>query len=312
MTQLTQPAAPASERFLRRQEQCAQLDQAALDRCTDAVLARYLDSAGRRREVLVRPGLAGSLLVVDRDCKTRADHRLLAHLPPDEPVGNAALVCRHYLHDPPRRRCRALIAEDVAIVPFAREAEEVHAAAPSAITELHDRQGRVYRLEPQEGVSGVPQLRWSRTNPGEQPRGSAFVSVREVIGSLESYRPVRTLTLAALARNRDAQQLSLTRLRAELELVSASRIVLNRGLRSAVLRVTHSQGLSFSEIAIRCGRVKYDVRGHLSGETSWLARRVGLAPEGGRQVITPWVHTDVLALIARDGLGLSPHEVEVD
>jgi hypothetical protein len=29
-------------------------------------------------------------------------------------------------------------------------------------------------------------------------------------------------------------------------------------------------------------------------------------------VITPWVHTDVLALIARNGLGLSPYEVEVD
>jgi len=26
---------------------------------------------------------------------------------------------------------------------------------------------------------------------------------------------------------------------------------------------------------------------------------------------TPWVHSDVLALIARRGLGLSPREVEV-
>ncbi|MEA2356627.1 MAG: hypothetical protein QOD61_2756, partial [Solirubrobacteraceae bacterium] len=25
----------------------------------------------------------------------------------------------------------------------------------------------------------------------------------------------------------------------------------------------------------------------------------------------PWVHTDVLALIARNGLGLAPHEVEL-
>jgi len=66
-----------------------------------------------------------------------------------------------------------------------------------------------------------------------------------------------------------------------------------------------------SEIAIRCGRVKRDRQGNESGETSWLARRLGLLPEGGQRIPTPWVHSDVLGLIARRGLGLSPREVEL-
>ena len=52
--------------------------------------------------------------------------------------------------------------------------------------------------------------------------------------------------------------------------------------------------------------------GNESGETSWLARRLRLLPEGGRERATPWIHSDVLELIARDGLGVSPREVEVD
>jgi hypothetical protein len=66
-----------------------------------------------------------------------------------------------------------------------------------------------------------------------------------------------------------------------------------------------------SEIAIRCGRRKWDQRGCESGETSWLARRIGMLPEGGESEPTPWVHSDVLALIACNGLGLAPCEVEL-
>jgi hypothetical protein len=60
-----------------------------------------------------------------------------------------------------------------------------------------------------------------------------------------------------------------------------------------------------------CGRVKRDRRGNGSGETSWLARRVGLVASepGGRP--NPWVHSDTLALIAREGLGLAPRDVEL-
>jgi hypothetical protein len=67
-----------------------------------------------------------------------------------------------------------------------------------------------------------------------------------------------------------------------------------------------------SEIAIRCGRIKRDRNGNASGETSWLARRLGIMPEGGCTAPTPWIHTDVLALIARCGLGVAPREVELD
>ena len=35
---------------------------------------------------------------------------------------------------------------------------------------------------------------------------------------------------------------------------------------------------------MRCGRAKRDSSGNESGETSWLARRVGLLPEGAVQL----------------------------
>ena len=137
------------------------------------------------------------------------------------------------------------------------------------------------------------------------------MSVREVIARLEHYEPVRTMTVAALARSRGEPQVSSTVLRAEMERVDRSPIVLNRGLRMVALATIERQGLSLSEIAIRCGRVKHDRRGNESGETSWLARRLGILPEGGRDAPTPWIHSDVLALIAREGLGVSPREVEL-
>ncbi len=51
------------------------------------------------------PATAGSVLVLDRDATTLGDRRLLAHLAPDEPPENAALVCRLYLED----TCWALV-----------------------------------------------------------------------------------------------------------------------------------------------------------------------------------------------------------
>jgi hypothetical protein len=87
--------------------------------------------------------------------------------------------------------------------------------------------------------------------------------------------------------------------------------VLNRALRERVERAVATEGLSMSQIATRCGRVKRSRSGSESGETSWLARRIGQLPEAGKSRPTPWVHSDVLALIARDGLGISPHEVEL-
>src|SRR5664280_1647947 len=39
------------------------------------------------------------------------------------------------------------------------------------------------------------------------------------------------------------------------------------------------------------------------------ARRIGQLPEGGEEQPTPWIHSDVLALVVSQGLGASPHEI---
>jgi hypothetical protein len=82
-------------------------------------------------------------------------------------------------------------------------------------------------------------------------------------------------------------------------------------LREAVLAAIDAGVVSASEIAIRCGRMRRDARGNVTGETTWLARRIGLVPEAGGATPTPWVHSEVLATVARCGLGISPHEVEL-
>jgi hypothetical protein len=137
------------------------------------------------------------------------------------------------------------------------------------------------------------------------------VCLRETVGALERYEPVCGLTRRALARYRDDTNVSTAVLRGELERLRESPIVLNRKLRQTVLAAIERHGLSLSEIAIRCGRIKRDSKGNASGETSWLARRLGILPESGASRPTPWVHSDVLALIARNGLGISPREVEL-
>ena len=136
--------------------------------------------------------------------------------------------------------------------------------------------------------------------------------LREVIGAVESYEPVYGLTLQALELYRDDPRVCGKALYNELERVRESPIVLNRKLRQAVLAAVQRRGLSMSEIAHRCGRVKRDCKGNASGETSWLARRVGVLPESATKRLTPWIDSDVLALIARNGLGISPREVELD
>jgi hypothetical protein len=275
-------------------------------------LGRYSDPAGRPREVVALAGCAGSVLVVDRDVSTLGDRLLVAHLGAEEPRANASLVCRHYLQDPAARWCRSVSARDLEIEPFPEPpAPACEETVDVNGRELVDADGWVHRLEAQGSGTAIPVLRWRRRPPhtgGGEPR---VESVREAVGSLESYEPLRTLTVAMLARHRDDPAVSVTALRAELQRLDASRIVLNRGLRLAVLEAVRTGGLSLSEIALRCGRVKHDARGRASGETTWLARRVGIAPGAGERIPTPWVHSEVLALIARSGLGVSPREVEL-
>jgi hypothetical protein len=276
-------------------------------------LGRYVDWLGRPREVVARGGSAGSVLVVDRDAVTLGDRRLVAHLAADEPAENAAVVCKRYLQEARggRCRCRLLTPEDSRTVPFADD-EEADRCATSVSSEPVDRLARSYRLERLQTGMSIPELRWRR-HPPERTDGQAqTVSVREAIACMESYEPVRSLTRRALALHRGDVAISTTVLRVELVRIQESPIVLNRRLREAALATIERQGLSMSEIAIRCGRVKRDCAGNESGETSWLARRLGILPEGGRDRPTPWIHSDVLALIARCGLGVSPREVELE
>jgi hypothetical protein len=275
------------------------------------VLARYCDVQGRPREVLAQAGSAGSVLVVDRDAATREDARLVAHLSCDEPPENASLVCAEYLERvrSGRCRCRLVTDEDFRSAPLSEDPDpELASSEVSTAIERADCSDSRYRLELLDIGMSIPQLRWcvcSSTGCGSRP-----VSVREVVADLESYEPVCTLTRRALAFHRAGGEVSITVLRAELRRVQESPIVLNGRLRGVVLATIEQQGLSMSEIATRCGRVKVDRKGHPSGETSWLARRLGILPEAGQSTPTPWIHSDVLALIARRGLGISPREVE--
>lgn len=136
-----------------------------------------------------------------------------------------------------------------------------------------------------------------------------MASLRHLVGSLQAYEPARTITRIALTHS--GEHVSTQRLREELKRLADSPVVLNRALRIEVQHHVKRGEVSMSEIAIRCGRSKRDARGNLSGETSWLARRIGAKPEAGAQKPGPWIHSDVLALIARDGLGVCPHEVEL-
>jgi hypothetical protein len=281
-------------------------------------LARYVDWRGDRREVIADVGAGGSVLVVDRHADTLADRRLVAHLAPDEPAGNARLVSCCYVEQASggRYSCRPLTDEDLHAVPFAedrrgdRSDRSTLDSARSVCPIQTDQLGRAYRLEPLSTGMSIPELRWCRGNASAPSRDWHPLSLREAVGALERYEPLCSATHDVVSRGRADDSLSTAVLRAELARVRESPIVLNRGLREVVLAVIGREGLSLSEIAMRCGRVKRDAAGNLSGETSWLARRLGMMPEGGRDRPTPWVHSDVLALIARDGLGLSPREVE--
>jgi hypothetical protein len=266
--------------------------------------AQYIDRDGRARELVTALASSGSLLVVDRG-RGGQDHRLLAHLGADEPFENAALVAADYLHRAGEARCRKLCQADLLADPLERDPPA--GAEPSA-GPPRDRAGRSYRIEPVTGRASIQDLRWcSRHDAAESP--GEVVSLRAAVARLERYEPLCSLTEHALSVHGEDGAVSTTILRAELQRVRESPIVLNRRLREIVLGSVRA-GASMSEIAIRCGRVKHDARGNQSGETSWLARRLGILAEGGQSLPTPWIHTDVLALIARRGLGLSPREVE--
>jgi hypothetical protein len=279
-------------------------------RRTSTRLAHYTDRDGREREIVRIPGAGGSTLVVDRIHGGVGEERLVAHLCPDEPNENARIVTSLYLSDPRPRRCRVLRHEDLrGVTPEGTAEQQTLVGQPEAQypKALLDDHGFAYELV-EQGLLAIRQLRWERRSPD----GSEPVTLRQVIGALQSYEPARTRTAQALERYDGDGEISVTCLRGEFERISSSSIVLNRRLREAMLATMERERVTLSEIAIRCGRIKRDENGNESGETSWLARRVGMLPEGGREAPTPWVSSEVLALIAREGLGMAPREVEVD
>lgn len=279
------------------------------------VIGQYTDREGRSHEIVARAGAGGSVLVIDRDALTFGDRRLVAHLGVDEPAANARVVCEQYLADVRGRWCRPVTAADLQSIPRPEEEDDPHVevalAALLGSDLVVDPRERFYRLEAVPSGMSIPEMRWQQYPPEGQAGRPRVLTIRDAIAALESYEPIRTLTRTALARDRRDPTVSVSVLRAEMERVCASRIVLNRGLREAVLSTARSKSLSMSEIAMRCGHVKYDSRRNVSGDTSWLTRRLGLKPESGESSPTPWIHSEVLALIARQGLGISPREVEL-
>ena len=278
-------------------------------------LGDYTDADGRPRQIVGIDGAGGSVLVIDRDAVTHRDDRLLAHLAADEPIENASLVSSGYLGEavPRRIRCRRVIARDFHAAPLYDEDDDEPERAGLAIEARElDRAGNAYRLEPVRCSMCIPELRWRRLPPSAAAADASIVSVREAVARLESYEPICALTRRTLRAHRHTRQLSTAVLRLEMQRMQRSPIILNRRLREAVIAASERDGLSMSEIATRCGRIKYDRAGNASGETSWLARRLGILPEGGQHAPTPWIHSDVLALIARRGLGVSPREVELE
>ena len=276
-------------------------------------LGSYIDpTTGQQREIVEVPRADGSTFVVDYRWSILGDGRLVAHLARDEPPENARIVCELYLADDTRGRCGLLRPEDF---------ERTRHATPEPPSDcertwrsplLSDATDHLYCIREVPGDRSLPELRWTGSCPSGRGEPFEVLTLRELVARLEDYEPARRITTEALAAHGGDERLSTRRLRGELERLDASQIVLNRGLRELVQRKVAHGELSMSEIALRCGRIKRDCRGNISGETSWLARRIGQLPEGGESEPCPWIHSDVLALIARQGLGASPREVEIN
>jgi hypothetical protein len=271
---------------------------------TSVLLGSYLTEKGTMREIRLLVTPEGRRLVID-DSAAGGEARLVGALFPDEPEENAQLLSNMYLADGGHRRpCQPLTAGDLDPV---NDADERPGELPS---ELSGVDGRRFLISVVQEPEARRVVRWVCLLPGADPTSAEPITLRDVIAQTQSYEPARSMTVAAYASARKDACLATHEIRRELGRLLASQIVLNRGLRETVLERLALGDLSMSEIAMRCGRRKRTARSE-SGDTAWLRRRIGLLPEGGQPHPTPWVHSDVLALIARDGLGISPHEVEL-
>lgn len=286
----------------------APLDHSAEDReprvAASSALSSYRDPVRAvRREIVQHERSDSARVLIDQIASDGADARLIAVLAADEPPENAVLMCGLYLRDPTRGRCRLACPEDLQVsAPLTNEAT----ALREPPDKLLDNQGRVYRLVAMDHRSRPQlQLRWTRARPGSAPE---TVTLRAVVGAIEAYEPARSMTEQALCQQQLVGELSTERLRNELSTLSASTIVLNRGLREAVLRRV-AAGESPRAMAERCGHLRDGGEARPSGDPSWLMRRIGLMPPSGSEAPTPWVSLDVLEVIACEALGVHPSEV---
>ncbi|HXA55135.1 MAG TPA: hypothetical protein VNV37_09725 [Solirubrobacteraceae bacterium] len=250
------------------------------------------------------------MFVVDRLARTAGDGRVVARIAASEPPENARVIAEMYLADECRGRCRRLTTDDLLLTRPVPSPASIESAVLQH-TPLLDGEGYCFVLRELVAGRSVPELRWARSRLHGEQESSELVTLREVVARLEDYEPARALTIEALAAYREDPSCSTCTLHDELQRLQVSTLVLNRGLREAVLAAVKYRGLSMSEIALRCGRTKRDRSGGVSGEASWLARRIGQAPEGGEERPSPWAQSDVLALIAREGLRICPREVEL-
>jgi hypothetical protein len=253
---------------------------------------------------VITVSIAGRTLVIDR-AAAGGDARLLAQLAPEEPQGNARLIARMYIADktssPPRRATAADLQSP--------ERPPVDPAPVRWETPLIAGIGATFQIQ-RTSTAAIAALRWTETR-SRVASPTAAVPLRQVIAQLEDYQPAIAMTQAAIDANDQDPLVSVVKLKAELQRLTESRIVLNRRLREHVQRAVEHDQTTMSAIAVRCGRFRTSDRGGQTGETSWLARRIGVLPEAGAARPTPWVHTDVLAVIARDGLGINPCEAEL-
>lgn len=276
------------------------------------VIATYQEDENRRQILSVPAG--EHRLLIDREPDGHGHTRLLARLDPDEPPENERLIADMYLADPNRGRCRPLTRADLDPVVGHGDSSDRMAAGRiirddgSWRAPLLAGVGATFQIE-RVHSSGISALRWAERNGA--PTLGEPVALRQVVAQLEDYQPAVAMTRAAIDAHRSDPECSVVALRNELARLQESPIVLNRRLRERVQHAIEHEQLTMSEIAVRCGRARPGKRGRPCGETSWLARRIGLLPEAGHARPTPWVHTDVLALIARDGLGVNPIDVEL-
>jgi hypothetical protein len=270
-----------------------------------APLGEYQGPDGEAREIVLTPGRRGGVLVIDRAADTLGDPRLVAALAPDEPTENAGIVTALYLADTAGRRCGALGDTELAEPPAASQQEPKPQRLPQRLLDANKNRYRVQTL-PAAHDNGS-EVRWTKAPPAGREGPTVIVTLRSTVGALEAYEPALAISERALAASAPAVRATLA---GELRRLRNSAMVLNRLLREHV-QAEVARGTSLRELAHRCGRVQRNRAGVECGEAAWIARRVGLITEASLATPNHWIHSTVLALIAREALDVNPGEVEL-